>query len=73
MISKIDLAEAAGFNRAALFKNLNAVRPAIRTWEVSAQTSTGMNALAEEFSFKAQQKAQQRRKPSATASANLKH
>lgn len=42
IITKIDLADAVEFNRAAAHANLNAVRPGIRLFEVSAKTGAGI-------------------------------
>ncbi|MGA7241966.1 MAG: hydrogenase nickel incorporation protein HypB, partial [Terracidiphilus sp.] len=54
IITKIDLAEPSGFDRAAALKNLNEIRPGIRIFETSAKTGAGMpdwlGYLAEEKS-----------------------
>lgn len=42
VITKIDIAEAVGFERAAALKNINEIRPGIRIFETSAKTGTGM-------------------------------
>jgi hydrogenase nickel incorporation protein HypB len=47
VITKIDLADAAGFDRAALLRNLDRVRPGLPVLEVSARTSQGMTAWLE--------------------------
>jgi hydrogenase nickel incorporation protein HypB len=44
LITKIDLAEAAGFDREAARRNLEAVAPGIPVLEVSARTGAGMEA-----------------------------
>lgn len=43
VITKIDLAEAVEFDRAAAFESINAVRPGMRILEVSAKSGAGMN------------------------------
>ena len=43
LITKTDLAEAAGFDRAAALANLEAVRPGMAVLEVSAKTGAGMD------------------------------
>jgi hydrogenase nickel incorporation protein HypB len=54
IITKIDIAEPCGFDRAAALKNLNEIRPGIRIFETSAKTGAGMpdwlGYLAEEKS-----------------------
>ena len=45
MITKIDLAEAVGFDWAAALANIQAVRPGMRTLGVSAKTGAGMTEL----------------------------
>ena len=42
LITKIDLAEAVEFDRQAAHANLQAVRPGMRVFEVSAKTGAGM-------------------------------
>ena len=42
VITKIDLAEPCGFDRAAALRNINEIRPGIRIFETSAKTGTGM-------------------------------
>ena len=42
IITKIDIAEPCGFDRAAALKNLNEIRPGIRIFETSAKTGAGM-------------------------------
>jgi hydrogenase nickel incorporation protein HypB len=42
VITKIDIAEAVGFERTAALKNTNEIRPAIRIFETSAKTGAGM-------------------------------
>lgn len=42
LITKIDLAEAVGFDRAEALKNLQAVRPGIEVLETSSRTGAGM-------------------------------
>lgn len=54
VITKMDLAEPCGFDRATALKNLNEIRPGIRIFEVSAKTGAGM---AEWLAFLANQKA----------------
>jgi hydrogenase nickel incorporation protein HypB len=44
IITKIDLAEACEFDRGAALKNINEIRPGIRTFEVSAKNGAGMAA-----------------------------
>ena len=43
IITKIDLAEAAEFDRAAAHRNVQSVRPGMRVFEVSAKTGRGMD------------------------------
>jgi hydrogenase nickel incorporation protein HypB len=47
LINKIDLAEAAGFDRAAALANIRRVVPQARVLEVSARTGAGMNGWYE--------------------------
>ena len=42
VITKMDLADAAGFNGEALHSNIDAVRPGIPVFEVSAKTGAGL-------------------------------
>ena len=42
VITKIDIAEAVGFNRAAALRNISEIRPNIRIFETSAKTGAGM-------------------------------
>lgn len=42
VITKIDLAEPCGFDRATALQNINAIRPGIRVFETSAKTGVGM-------------------------------
>jgi hydrogenase nickel incorporation protein HypB len=42
VITKMDIAEACEFNRAAAVKNINEIRPGIRIFETSAKTGAGM-------------------------------
>jgi hydrogenase nickel incorporation protein HypB len=44
MLTKIDLADAAEFDRAAACRNIQAVRPGMKICEVSAKTGAGMEA-----------------------------
>ncbi len=44
VISKIDLAEACGFNREALLTNLRRIAPKAQVFETSARTGQGMDA-----------------------------
>jgi hydrogenase nickel incorporation protein HypB len=52
VITKMDIAEAVGFDRDAAHRNIRAIRPDIRIFETSAKTGAGMDAwldyLAEE-------------------------
>lgn len=43
VITKMDIAEAVGFNRAEALKNIDAIRPGIRIFETSAKTGAGMD------------------------------
>lgn len=45
VITKIDLAEAVEFERATAHGNIDAVRPGMRIFEVSAKTGAGMDEL----------------------------
>jgi hydrogenase nickel incorporation protein HypB len=42
VITKMDIAEAVGFERTAALKNINEIRPGIRIFETSAKMGTGM-------------------------------
>lgn len=42
VITKMDLAEAVGFDREAALRNLREIRPGIRIFETSAKTGMGM-------------------------------
>ena len=42
IITKMDIAEPCGFDRAAALKNINEIRPGIRIFETSAKTGVGM-------------------------------
>jgi len=42
VITKIDLAEAVGFDRDAVVRNIESVRPGMRIFDVSARTAAGM-------------------------------
>src|SRR5579872_5994600 len=57
IITKIDIAEAVGFDRVAALRNINEIRPGIRIFETSAKTGVGMAEwlayLAEEKSRRA--------------------
>ena len=43
VITKMDIAEAVGFDREAAHKNIREIRPDIRIFETSARTGTGMD------------------------------
>ncbi len=43
IITKIDIAEPCGFDRATALKNINEIRPGIRIFETSAKTGAGMS------------------------------
>jgi hydrogenase nickel incorporation protein HypB len=47
LLTKIDLAEAVGFDRAGALANLQAVRPGIEALETSARTGAGMEEWLE--------------------------
>lgn len=51
VITKIDIAEAVGFDRESALKNIREIRPGIRIFETSAKTGAGM---AEWLSYLAQ-------------------
>ena len=42
VITKMDIAEPCGFDRALALKNINEIRPGIRVFETSAKTGSGM-------------------------------
>jgi len=42
VITKIDIAEPCGFDRAAALSNINEIRPGIRVFETSAKTGAGL-------------------------------
>src|ERR1700677_3603893 len=42
VITKVDIAEAVGFDRETALKNINEIRPGIRIFETSAKTGVGM-------------------------------
>ena len=42
VITKMDIAEAVGFDRAAALHSIDAIRPGIRVFETSAKTGAGM-------------------------------
>lgn len=42
VITKIDIADAVGFDRAAALQSIDAIRPGIRVFETSAKTGAGM-------------------------------
>jgi hydrogenase nickel incorporation protein HypB len=43
VITKMDIAEACGFDREQALKSLNEIRPGIRIFETSAKTGAGMS------------------------------
>lgn len=43
LITKIDMAEAAGFDRAVAYRSIEAVRPGLEVLETSARTGQGMD------------------------------
>jgi hydrogenase nickel incorporation protein HypB len=47
VITKMDIAEPCGFDRAAALKNINEIRPGIRIFETSAKTGAGMREWLE--------------------------
>ena len=47
VITKMDIAEAGGFDRDAAMKSINAIRPGIRIFETSAKTGAGMDEWLE--------------------------
>jgi hydrogenase nickel incorporation protein HypB len=46
LLTKIDMAAAADFDREAAYRNIQSVRPGMRVFEVSAKTGEGMEAVA---------------------------
>ncbi len=44
VITKMDIAEAVGFEREAALRNIHEIRPGIRIFETSAKTGAGMDA-----------------------------
>jgi len=42
VVTKMDIAEAVGFEREAALRNIRAIRPGIRVFETSAKTGAGM-------------------------------
>ncbi|HTM17034.1 MAG TPA: hydrogenase nickel incorporation protein HypB, partial [Terracidiphilus sp.] len=42
VVTKIDIAEAVGFDRATALRNITEIRPGIRIFETSAKTGAGM-------------------------------
>jgi hydrogenase nickel incorporation protein HypB len=44
VITKLDLAEVAEFDREAAYRHIQAVRPGMRVFEVSSKTGAGMDA-----------------------------
>jgi hydrogenase nickel incorporation protein HypB len=42
LLTKMDLAAAVGFDAAAAHRNIQAVRPGVQVWEVSARSGEGM-------------------------------
>ncbi len=53
IITKVDIAEPCGFDRAEALKNINEIRPGIRIFETSAKTGAGM---ADWLAYLAEQK-----------------
>ena len=47
VVTKMDIAEAVGFNRDAALKNIREIRPDIRIFETSARTGSGMDGWLE--------------------------
>jgi hydrogenase nickel incorporation protein HypB len=47
LVSKVDLAEAVGFDRSTLLANIQAVRPGVAVHEVSARSNVGFAAWIE--------------------------
>ena len=53
VVTKLDLADAAGCDLAALRRNIQEVRPGMETFEVSARTGAGMAAWVERLRHRA--------------------
>jgi hydrogenase nickel incorporation protein HypB len=47
VITKMDIAEAVGFDREAAHRNIREIRPDVRIFETSAKTGAGMDAWLE--------------------------
>ncbi|MGB8259458.1 MAG: hydrogenase nickel incorporation protein HypB [Terracidiphilus sp.] len=47
IVTKMDIAEAVGFDRDAALRNINEIRPGIRIFETSAKTGAGMEEWLE--------------------------
>jgi hydrogenase nickel incorporation protein HypB len=45
VVTKIDLAEAVGFDRVAMLHNIGMVRPGMQVVEVSSRTGAGLDSL----------------------------
>ncbi len=45
VITKLDLSDAVEFQREAAYRNIEAVRPGMPVWEVSAKTGAGLDAF----------------------------
>src|ERR1700676_490780 len=56
VITKMDIAEAVGFDRDAALKNIREIRPKIHVFETSAKTGSGMDAW---LAYLAEEKARQ--------------
>lgn len=57
VITKIDLAEAVEFDRAAAYRNLQAVRPGMRILEISSKTGAGFEGWFEFLTTQRQRRA----------------
>jgi hydrogenase nickel incorporation protein HypB len=57
-VTKIDIADAVGFDRAAAYRSMREVNPALEILELSAKTGTGMDRWAELIEERLQRKAQ---------------
>ncbi len=57
IITKMDIADAVGFDREAALRNIRAIRPDIRIFETSAKTGSGMETWLE---YLAEEKAARR-------------
>jgi len=55
LLTKMDMAEAADFDREAAHRNIESVRPGMTVFEVSAKTGEGMTAIADLLSANIQQ------------------